>query len=244
MDQAHDQRPGELIQPHAAEPAVEPRERRRLGGVGMRVRLVVMLVAVDVVAVAVRMRVGHPVVAARLRHAFADAMEHALQCERAQHHQHHAHRELEREAHPRRDDPAQEDDAAAHGQDGERVADAPGDPDERGVPRPPVPGDDGLTAITWSGSVACRMPRKNPSATTTARLVTTRCRRPAPCRVSASWRSSRARSRSIPSPLRAERRTTSHPRPHGLDVGVGARRGRTRPPRRGRAWSPSPRRRC
>ena len=72
----------------------------------------------------------------------------------------------ERQAHPRRDDPAQEDDAAADGQDGQRVADAPGAADQRGAPRPPVAGRRWcVTAITWSGSVACRMPRKNPSAT-------------------------------------------------------------------------------
>ena len=60
MDEAHDQRARELVDPHPAEPAVEPGERRLIGACGMRVGLMMVLMAVDVVPVAMRMRVRAP----------------------------------------------------------------------------------------------------------------------------------------------------------------------------------------
>ena len=136
----------------------------RSGLVRVRLGLVPVRMRVDVVAVGVGVRRA-PCPAGPAGGATLSGTAGARrQVHEPQHDEHQAHRQLERKAHPRRDDPAEQDDPAADDQDRQGVAQPQSAPISAAPAVVRCRETMVATATTWSGSVACRMPRKNPSA--------------------------------------------------------------------------------
>ena len=136
MHYAHHERAEHLVEPEAAEAPVEARDRRVVLGMPVGRRRLPVGVAVRVVTVPVGMDVHR-------RRDRGDPAHDPRHVEKAEQDQHERHRELHGEAEPGRDHHAEDDDRAAHGDDGQGVADAPEHADERGGADPSLPGDDG-----------------------------------------------------------------------------------------------------
>ena len=116
---------------------------------GMGFGLVSVQVGVHVVAVGmgVRMHIGVWVDFAacrrRRRYRLGHPLEHAAQVHETEQNQHHPDRQLQRQPHSGRDDPAEQHDAGSDGQDGQRVAHTPQGADGRRARRGPLAGEDG-----------------------------------------------------------------------------------------------------
>jgi hypothetical protein len=133
MYETHHQRPHDLIEAQLAEMTVEPIQRRLLERVRMSFGFVLVRMRVNVIVVTVRVRMACACNSARGSNGAGDPLEDTGEVQDAQENEHQAHGKLHREAHARRNYPAEENDSTSHDQDRERMADSPKHTNQRSM---------------------------------------------------------------------------------------------------------------
>jgi hypothetical protein len=143
MDKSHDERPHDLIETEPAEMAIEPAQRCLLWCVWMSFGVVLVRMSMNVISMAMWVRMSEPRYSAGRRERVGNPLEHAGQVKDAQKNQHQADGKFHRETDARWNDPAEQNNSAAHQQDRKRVAHAPNGANQRGVADLSVSRDDG-----------------------------------------------------------------------------------------------------
>src|SRR5574341_202548 len=144
MDDADDDGANDLIESESAERPVEPSLRRGIVSVAMIFRAVTMSVAVNIVAVTMRMDMVNSTFASSTRaESLVDPALDSFQVQKSQDDQHQGHGELQREAEARRDHGAEDDHHAAGQNDREGMAKSPEHSDQRCAADRALPADDG-----------------------------------------------------------------------------------------------------
>src|SRR4029077_3078378 len=160
VDKPHHKRPHNLIETELAELAVEPVQRVLRWQMRMSFGFVPVGMRVNVISVAVRMRMARSRSSARRSDGIRDPLKHAGKVQNAQENEHQAHGKLHRQAHPRGNYPAEKNDSASHDEDRERVADSPKRANQRSVADPFVSRDDGRDGDDVVGVCGMAHPEK------------------------------------------------------------------------------------
>jgi len=127
---ADDQRPNDLIDSETTEDAIHPADGRGVLGMTVFFRAVAVRMTVNVVTVAVRVRVKRAV---RRRECFGDPAHHSGEIQNSQKNQHQADGEFHGKADSCGDDNSEKDDGGADDEDRDGVAKAPEGADYGGV---------------------------------------------------------------------------------------------------------------
>ena len=152
MNDAHDQWSQPMIEGQATQPAVHVGERRLVVTVAVIIGAVPVGMLMDVVAMRVGVLVGvrvHAVIVRVHGHpgactsSFLDDPAHAGERQQAEQDKHDADGEFHGQAHACGNHDAEQDDRAAHHQNGERVSDALDAADQRRAAQRALPADDG-----------------------------------------------------------------------------------------------------
>jgi hypothetical protein len=131
------------VQAESAEPLIEPRLRRLVFAVAVVRAAVAVRVAMNVVAMTVRVGMQRAAVPARREQPVTNPLHESGQVHDSENDEHQGHAELHREAQPRRYGDLEHDDGAADEENGDRVPNAPRASHQRRAPQRAVPGDDG-----------------------------------------------------------------------------------------------------
>ena len=142
MHNSHNQRPHDLIKSGGSKVKVKPSQGSLAGLVFERFWILTVGLGTFVASGAVRMRMEFSQRPVRWRKSFCHSLQEPGKIHDSKEDEHQPDRKFHGEANSRRDHPAQQNDASADGDDGERMPQAPEDANQRGILDGAMPGHD------------------------------------------------------------------------------------------------------